>query len=64
MMALNVSSVNWEPPRGETVTRSSVEWWVALWVACAVEDDPALDAQWFEHLRASATAMEPSTGWG
>ena len=45
------------PPRGETVTRSFVEWWL---LGCfAGEDDTAMDAQWFEHLRASATAMEP-----
>ena len=27
-----------------------------------VEDDPAMDAQWFEHLRASATAMGLTIG--
>ena len=32
---------------------------VALGVPRGVEDDPAMDVQWFEHLRASATAMEP-----
>ena len=38
-----------------TVTRSCVP--------RGVEDDPGMDAQWFEHLRASATAMElPGTG--
>ena len=35
---------------------------VALWVPRKVEDDPATDAQWFEHLRASATAMGLTTG--
>ena len=32
---------------------------VALRVPRWVEDDPATDAQWFEHHRASATAKEP-----
>ena len=31
----------------------------ALRVPRGVEDDPAMDAQWFEHFRASATAMDP-----
>ena len=31
----------------------------ALRALRGVEDDPAMDAQWFEHLRASATAREP-----
>ena len=31
---------------------------VALRVPRGVEDDPATDAQWFEHLRASGTTME------
>ena len=35
---------------------------VALRVLRGVEDDPTIDAQWFEHLRASATAMEPLRG--
>ena len=47
-------SVKWWLPRRETVTRSCV----ALRVPRGVEDVPAMDAQWFEHLRA-ATAMEP-----
>ena len=34
---------------------------VALRVPRGVDDDPAMDAQWFEHLRASATAMEPAS---
>ena len=37
---------------------------VALWVPRGVEDDPATDAQRFGHLRASAPALEPPTGWG
>ena len=32
---------------------------VALRVPRGVKDDPAMDAQWFKYLRASATAMEP-----
>ena len=50
-------SVNWEP-RGETVT-GILRRMVALRMPRGVEDDPAMVAQWFEHLRASATAMEP-----
>ena len=33
---------------------------MALRVPRGVEDDPAMDAQWFEHLCASATALELS----
>ena len=32
---------------------------VALGVHRGVEEDPAMNAQWFEHLRAAATATEP-----
>ena len=32
---------------------------VALRVPSLTDDDPAMDWQWFEHLRASATAAEP-----
>ena len=31
---------------------------VALRVPRGMEDDAAMDAQWFEHVRASATTME------
>ena len=33
---------------------------LALRVPRGMEDDPAMDARWFEHLCASATAVEPS----
>ena len=44
-----VSSVNWGPPRGETVTRSC-EWWLS---GClAGWRTTTMDAQWFEYGRA------------
>ena len=55
-------SVNWGAATGRD-RDSILHRMVALRVPRGVEDEPAMDAQWFEHFRASATAMEP-TGWG
>ena len=57
MTALEGSSANWGATGRDR--DSILRRMVALRVPRGVEDDSAMDAQWFEHLRASATAMEP-----